>query len=464
MFQAMLENATRICEAKIGNPVGGSKAAPTAPSRCSASRRNTRTASTGADPAAARRSVWARVASTKQTIHIVDTLADQAYAERDPFRVATAEIGGARTLLNVPMLKDGELIGAIGIYRQEVRPFSDKQIELVTNFAAQAVIAIENTRLLSELRESLEQQTATSEVLKVIASSTGELQPVFSAMLANAARLCEARYGAMWLCKGDDWSAAAMHGDLPPDYIDRWRSGSWFNPGANAPMPRVAATRQPVHIADMRQDVSYLEGGALPVSAVEVAGVRTLLCVPMLRENEIIGVITIYRTEVKPFTDKQIELVANFAAQAVIAIENARLLNELRQRTDDLTESLQQQTATSEILEVISNSPTTLQPVFDAIVQSGLKLFPEAVVVISSARWGSRSSSQPLPAPTPATRRSAERAATRCRCRANYITARLCSMGATWTFADVRETRNESAAGTAEFPGQRLPRHHRSCR
>src|SRR5262249_4391106 len=140
-----------------------------------------------------------------------DTQAEQAYADRDPLRVATAELGGARSLLNVPMLKEGELIGAIGIYRQEVRPFTDKQVELVTNFAAQAVIAIENTRLLNELRESLQQQTATSEVLSVISGSPAELKPVFQAVLANATRLCEAKFGALLLCEADAFRVVALH-------------------------------------------------------------------------------------------------------------------------------------------------------------------------------------------------------------------------------------------------------------
>ena len=236
----------------------------------------------------------------------------------------------------MPMLKDNELVGAIGIYRQEVRPFTDKQIELLQNFAAQAVIAIENTRLLNELRqrtddlsESLEQQTATSEVLSVISSSAGELQPVFETMLAKAIALCEASFGAMWLVEGDGYRTAALHGDLPEAYVEQWRSGTLHRPKADVPMARAIRSRMPVHVPDMLKEKAYLEGDPLPVSVVNIAGIRSLVTVPMLKEGEAIGVITIYRKEVRSFTDKQIELVSNFAAQAVIAIENTRLLKEL---------------------------------------------------------------------------------------------------------------------------------------
>jgi GAF domain-containing protein len=310
-----------------------------------------------------------RAASAKQAVQIADIRTTQAYAEGFQPIVEAAELGGYRTILSVPMLKEDELIGAINIMRQEVRPFTDKQIELVKNFAAQAVIAIENTRLLNELRESLQQQTATAEVLHVISSSPGELEPVFQAMLANATKLCEASYGGMWLCEGDAFRAAARHGDgaLPAAFAEQWRSGTVFRPGPDVPIARVAQTRQALQIADLREDRSYLAGDPLPVSAVDVAGVRTLLAVPMLKENELVGVIAIFRREVRPFTEKQIELVSNFAKQAVIAIENTRLLSELR-------ESLQQQTATANVLKSISRSTFDLKSVLQTLIESAAQL------------------------------------------------------------------------------------------
>ena len=257
------------------------------------------------------------------------------------------------------------LIGAITIYRQEVRPFTDKQVELVQNFAAQAVIAIENTRLLNELRqrtddltESLEQQTATSEVLQVISSSPGELEPVFQSMLENATRICEANFGTLYLRDGEVFRAASMCN--APTAFAEYRRGGPIHPGPGTGFDRVVRTKQLVHIADITSEQAYIEGDPLLVNTVEVGGFRTALLMPMLKEEQLIGVISIYRQEVHPFTDKQIALLQNFAAQAVIAIENTRLLNELRQRTDDLSEALEQQTATSEVLSVISARPASL--------------------------------------------------------------------------------------------------------
>jgi signal transduction histidine kinase len=275
----------------------------------------------------------AYVVRTKQIAHIDDIRAQPPYREGDPAVVGLADLAGARTLLIVPMLKENTLVGTIAIYRQEVRIFTDKQIELVRNFAAQAVIAIENTRLLNELRELLQQQTATAEVLQVISKSPGQLQPVFQIMLQNAVVICEAKFGTLYRYDGKAFYRSAGHG-TPAALNEIQNKVGLFLPESGTLLDRVLQTRK------VAQSPDYQAEAALGLSA-KYGGARSTTAVPMLKDNELIGVIVIYRQEALPFTDKQIELVQNFAAQGVIAIENARLLNELRSRTHELATSLE---------------------------------------------------------------------------------------------------------------------------
>jgi GAF domain-containing protein len=389
VFETMLAEAVRICDAKFGNIFRRDSegmhlvAAHNTPPSFAEFRR--RSPHTRLIP----ETFLGRMSMTGAVVHVADIAADQAYTEqRVPETVAAVELGGVRTLLAVPMLKENELIGAFTLLRQEVRPFTEKQTELVKNFAAQAVIAIENARLLNELRqrtndltEALEQQTATSEVLQVISSAAGELEPVFAAMLASATRICEAEFGNLLFPEEEAFRWVAWHGEQTD--VNTWRGEALIirTDVTDTPLSRVAATKKRVHIADLRKEAAYEAGFAPLVALVEKGGARTLLIVPMLKELTLIGAIAIYRQDVRPFTDKQIALVENFAAQAVIAIENARLLNELRERTtdltertDDLSEALEQQTATSEVLQVISSSPGDLEPVFQAILANATRI------------------------------------------------------------------------------------------
>ena len=277
---------------------------------------------------------------SKEVVHVFDAAANETYAQRtDPAVIAAVELGGIRSALVVPMLKKGELIGAF-IVSQEVGSFTDKQIALVTNFAAQAIIAIENARLLNELRQrttdlsdSLEQQTATSEVLQVISNSPGDLEPVFAAMLEKAVRICDAKFGNVYRWDGETLKVVAMHNT--PRAFAEFRRRTPYRPSSGY-IGRMVATKKVVHIVDAAVGEPYTSRASATVAAVELGGVRTGLLVPMLKESELVGAFTLFRQEVRPFTDKQIELVTNLASQAVIAIENARLLGELHERNDQL--------------------------------------------------------------------------------------------------------------------------------
>ena len=311
-----------------------------------------------------------RISRGERLVHTADVRELDAFRTSPEFRQA-AEIGSFRSVLNVALRRDEVLLGVLTVYRREVRPFTDKQIALLENFAAQAVMAMENARLLTETREALEQQTATAEVLQVINASPGDLTPVFDAMLDKAIRLCDTAFGIMQTYDGEAFPTVALRG-APPALVEVFRERELFKPRPGTVAARIVAGETVIRATDLREEPHYIAGARPARALVELGAARSFACIALRKDNALLGALTTYRTEIRPFTDKQIALLQNFASQAVIAMENARLITETR-------EALERQTATAEVLQVINSSPGDLVPVFDAILEKAHTLCSAAL-------------------------------------------------------------------------------------
>ena len=388
VFDAVVEKAMRLCEAAFGTlSVRGEQFQIVAQRGVPADLAEYLRTPYRAEPGTA----MGQFSAGEPFLNITDLNADPGSLLTTPRRRAYAELGGARSILSVPLRKDGTLLGGLTVYRQEVRPFSDKEIALLQNFAAQAVIAMENARLLSELQartrdleESLEYQTATSDVLNVISRSTADVQPVLDTVVETAVRLCGAELASILIREGEVYRFVASNKATAAD-AELWAAlrQRTIVPGRDSVAGRVALEGRVVHIPDILADPDFV---LFPEAAT--SGRRTLLGVPLLRDSEPIGVIVLSRKRVEPFTERQIELMRTFADQAVIAIENARLLGELQARTRDLEESLEYQTATSDVLNVISRSTADVQPVLDTVVETAARLCGADLTAITIREGG----------------------------------------------------------------------------
>jgi signal transduction histidine kinase len=361
----MLERALQLCDSSFGalHTFDGEEFHSAATRFRTSSDRRLEAHTLRPDPGSA----MAQLVAGASVVHIADVADTDEYRAGVAPRVLIVEEVGARTALWVALRNDDILLGVFTIYRREVRPFTDRQIALMQNFAAQAVIAMENARLLTETREALEQQTATAEVLGIINASPGDLAPVFDAMLEKAMRLCGAAYGVLRSFDGESAHLLASRG-VPSEYAGFLaRNAALGTPPAGTGFMQALQTGQPTQTMDARESVGYRSGAPGGRAIADLGGARTVIHVPLVKDQVSIGLFTLYRQEVRSFSDKQIALLENFAAQAVIAMENARLLNEQR-------EALEQQTATAEVLQVINASPGNLQPVFDAIISKAVRL------------------------------------------------------------------------------------------